>query len=153
MKIAYSFGRNPHFQQKGSTSGKLLGDATSPLVARHIHGLAYNPVENAFYTCTDDINRGNGNECHWLRGTYDTKTDNWDWMVLVGEIIVFRLILTSRASKTASNGSVYFVTLSRMTKVGGNSTSSACMASGLTKSSKTDDLSCTTNNLSDWQSR
>ena len=83
VKIAYSFGRNPHFQQKGAAPGTLLGDATNPLITRHIHGLVYNPDENAFYACTGDIDRGNGNECHWLRGAYDAKTDTWDWMVLV----------------------------------------------------------------------
>ena len=83
VKIAYSFGRNPHFQEKGAAPGTLLGDATNPLITRHIHGLAYNPDENAFYACTGDIDRGNGNECHWLRGTYDAPADRWDWTVLV----------------------------------------------------------------------
>ena len=26
-----------------------------------------------------------GHECHWLRGTYDAKTDEWRWKVLVSD--------------------------------------------------------------------
>ncbi|WP_145074291.1 hypothetical protein [Aureliella helgolandensis] len=83
VKIAYSFGQNPKFQQTGATPETMLGNAANPLVARHIHGVTYNPVENAFYTCTGDIDRGFGNECHWLRGTYEAASDTWDWNVLV----------------------------------------------------------------------
>lgn len=83
VKIAYSFGRNPKFQQKGATPETFLGDASNPLIARHVHSVNYNPVENAFYACTGDIDRGFGNECHWLRGIYDPRMDAWDWKVLV----------------------------------------------------------------------
>ena len=83
VKIAYSFGRNPHFQQKGAAPDAMLGDATNPIIARHVHGVTYNPTENAFYACTGDINRGDGNECHWLRGTYDARADAWDWKLLI----------------------------------------------------------------------
>jgi hypothetical protein len=83
VKIAYAFGQNPHFQQKGAAPGTLLGDAQNPLVCRHIHCVAYNPGENAFYACTGDIDRGHGNECHWLRGTYDASADAWDWRLLI----------------------------------------------------------------------
>lgn len=83
VKIAYSFGQNPNFQQKGAEPGTLLGDARNPLICRHVHCVAYNPGENAFYACTGDIDRGHGNECHWLRGTYDAKSDAWDWKLLI----------------------------------------------------------------------
>lgn len=83
VKIAYSFGRNPHFQEKGTEPGKFLGHADNKLICRHVHCVAYNPAENAFYACTGDIDRGHGNECHWLRGTYDAKTDAWDWKLLI----------------------------------------------------------------------
>ena len=83
VKIAYSFGQNPNFQEKGTEPGTLLGDPNNPLICRHIHCVAYNPAENAFYACTGDIDRGHGNECHWLRGTYDAKADAWDWKVLI----------------------------------------------------------------------
>ena len=43
----------------------------------------FNPVERAFYACTGDLNRGHGNECHWLRGQYDVAHDRWEWQVLV----------------------------------------------------------------------
>jgi hypothetical protein len=83
VKLAYSFGRNPHFQEKGTDPKAWLGDPQNPLICRHIHGVTYNPTERAFYTCTGDVNRGHGDECHWLRGTYDAARDAWDWKVLV----------------------------------------------------------------------
>jgi hypothetical protein len=83
VKLAYSFGRNPHFQEKGTPPEKHLGDATNSIICRHIHNVVYNPDERAFYACTGDINRGHGSECHWLRGTYDAAADRWDWQVVV----------------------------------------------------------------------
>jgi hypothetical protein len=83
VKLAYSFGRNPHFQEKGVDPGAYLGDPRNSLICRHIHGVTYNPAERAFYACTGDINRGHGNECHWLRGEYDARADTWNWRVLV----------------------------------------------------------------------
>lgn len=81
VKIAYSFGQNPKFQQKNVAS--LLGDPKNPVIARHVHNVTYNPGENAFYACTGDIDRGHGKECHWLRGTYDAQADVWDWRVII----------------------------------------------------------------------
>ena len=83
IKIAYSFGQNPDFQEKAVPPAPLLGDRTNPIICRHIHGVTYNPAERAFYACTGDLNRGHGNECHWLRGKYDVTADKWDWQVLV----------------------------------------------------------------------
>jgi hypothetical protein len=61
----------------------MLGDATNPLICRHVHCVSFNPAENAFYACTGDIDRGHGNECHWLRGAYDPKADTWQWKMVV----------------------------------------------------------------------
>ncbi len=84
VKLAYSFGQNPKFQQKGAApDAPMLGDATNPIIARHVHNVTYSPTENAFYACTGDIDRGHGNECHWLRGTYDAKADAWNWKVII----------------------------------------------------------------------
>ncbi len=83
VKIAYSFGRNPKFQQKGAEPGEFLGDPDNPLLCRHIHAVVYHPAERAFYACSGDIDRGHGKECHWLRGTYDMTADRWDWKVLI----------------------------------------------------------------------
>lgn len=87
VKIAYAFGQNPHFQEKssrrGDEIGTLLGNANNPVICRHIHSVVYNPTESAFYACTGDIGRGFGHECHWLRGVYHLKRDEWDWRVLV----------------------------------------------------------------------
>jgi hypothetical protein len=83
VKLAYSFGRNPKFQEKGTEPAAFLGDADNPVLCRHIHCVTYHPAERAFYACTGDINRGFGNECHWLRGTYDAQADRWDWKVIV----------------------------------------------------------------------
>lgn len=80
VKLAYAFGQNPRFQQKGAApDAPLLGDPTNKLIARHIHNVTYNPSEDAFYACTGDIDRGDGMEVHWLRGTYEAKADAWDW--------------------------------------------------------------------------
>jgi len=42
-------------------------------------------VEDAFYACTGDGNRPKGWECHWLRGTYDSVKDKWNWKVIITE--------------------------------------------------------------------
>jgi hypothetical protein len=84
VKIAYAFGQNPKFQQKGAApTDKLLGNPENSTIARHIHSVAYNPAENAFYACTGDIDRTHGKEVHWLRGTYDAKADTWDWKTII----------------------------------------------------------------------
>ena len=87
VKIAYAFGQNPHYQDSGPPGGgsasTLLGDARNPVICRHIHCVAYNPAENAFYACTGDRDQPEGQECHWLRGTYDAKNDKWHWKVIV----------------------------------------------------------------------
>ncbi len=87
VKIAYSFGQNPAFRDNGSpgggANGALLGNAANPVLCRHVHDVAYNPGEKAFYACTGDHDRGAARECHWLRGTYDAKKDEWRWKVLV----------------------------------------------------------------------
>ncbi len=85
IKIAYSFGQNSAFQQKGTDPADYLGDPDNPLVCRHIHSVTYNAAENAFYACSGDIDRdnGHGKEVHWLRGTYEKEADRWDWKVIV----------------------------------------------------------------------
>lgn len=85
VKVAYSFGRNPAFQHKDADPSHWLGDPDNPVVCRHVHSVAYNAPENAFYACTGDIDRKNGTglECHWLRGVYDAEQDTWDWKVIV----------------------------------------------------------------------
>jgi len=83
VKIAYSFGHNPEFHDRDKITGKPLGAPDNPVICRHIHSVAFNPTENAFYACTGDHDRGNRHECHWLRGTYDSKNDSWNWKVLV----------------------------------------------------------------------
>lgn len=90
VKIAYSFGQNPFFSDNGSPGGgkggALLGDPGNKVLCRHVHTVAYNPAEDAFYATTGDGTRGLGHECHWLRGTYDAKQDRWDWKVLVSDV-------------------------------------------------------------------
>ncbi|HJN07450.1 MAG TPA: hypothetical protein QF564_02085 [Pirellulaceae bacterium] len=89
VKIAYSFGQNPYIRDNGSggggMTGRPLGNADNPVFCRHIHCVAYNPVENAFYACTGDRERPEGHECHWLRGTYDAEKDKWHWKVIVSD--------------------------------------------------------------------
>jgi hypothetical protein len=83
VKIAYAFGRNPHFQEAGVEPESFLGDPDNPIICRHIHAVVFHPDERAFYACTGDIDRGHGSECHWLRGVYDPRSDRWDWQVLI----------------------------------------------------------------------
>ena len=89
VKIAYTFGQNPYYQDNGSPGGgaadTLLGNPNNPVLCRHIHTVAYNPAEDAFYACTGDSNRTERYECHWLRGTYDARKDEWDWTVIVSD--------------------------------------------------------------------
>jgi len=89
VKIAYAFGQNPRYRDNGSagggSTGPLLGDPGNPVICRHIHCVAYNPVENAFYACTGDLGPADRHECHWLKGTYDAKDDKWSWTVLVSD--------------------------------------------------------------------
>jgi hypothetical protein len=99
VKIAYSFGINPKYQQKAAKPGSLLGDPKNPVIARHIHSVAYNPAENAFYACTGDHDNGAKRECHWLRGVYDRKGDTWSWKVLV----------SSTSNSRYKSGGIHFV--------------------------------------------
>jgi len=89
VKIAYAFAQNLYTRDNGTpgggTEGTLLGNPDNPLCCRHVHTVAYNPVEDAFYTCTGDADRPEGFECHWLKGTYDAAADRWDWRVLVSD--------------------------------------------------------------------
>jgi len=89
VRIAYAFGQNPHYRDNGSPSGgpagTLLGNPDNPVISRHVHCVAYNPAENAFYACTGDREVPEGYECHWLRGTYDARKDEWQWKVIVSE--------------------------------------------------------------------
>ena len=89
VKIAYAFGQNPRYRDNGTggggSTGELLGNPDNPIICRHIHCVAYNPVENAFYACTGDIDRGGKHECHWLKGTYNAAKDKWRWTVLVSD--------------------------------------------------------------------
>ena len=90
VKIAYTFGQNPFFSDNGTEGGgeggTPLGDPRNPVLARHLHAVAYNPAEDAFYACTGDLTRGVGHECHWLRGVYDASNDRWSWKVLVSDV-------------------------------------------------------------------
>ena len=89
VKIAYAFGQNPYYRDNGSPgggpTGTLLGDPENPVICRHVHCVAYNPAENAFYACTGDRDIDNKHECHWLRGTYDADKDKWRWTVIVSD--------------------------------------------------------------------
>lgn len=89
VKVAYSFGQNPYFRDNGTPgggkTGTLLGDPNNKVICRHIHTVAYNPAENAFYACTGDGDRAEGFECHWLRGVYDARADRWQWKVIVSD--------------------------------------------------------------------
>lgn len=80
VKIAYAFGQNRRYKD----GPQLLGNPDNPTICRHIHCVAYNPAEDAFYCNTGDKDHADGrHECHWLRGTYCKTSDTWDWKVRV----------------------------------------------------------------------
>jgi len=89
VKLAYTFGVSPAYQQKGAGPDQLLGDPNNDVIARHIHCVSYNPDEDAFYACTGDHDEKDGDqlkhECHWLRGAYDWGKDEWDWQVVASD--------------------------------------------------------------------
>jgi hypothetical protein len=89
VKTAYSFGQSPHWQERDAEGevgpGPMLGNPDSEVLCRHVHTVAYNPDENAFYACTGDHDKPEGFECHWLRGTYDAAADTWDWQVIISD--------------------------------------------------------------------
>ena len=89
VKIAYTFGQNPYNRDNGSggggNTGTRLGNPDNPVICRHVHDVAYNPAENAFYACTGDFDRAEGHECLWLRGTYDASQDKWQWKAVVAD--------------------------------------------------------------------
>ncbi len=108
VKIAYAFGRNPAFQQRGAKPADYLGDPDNRVVCRHVHSVSYNPAEKAFYACTGDLDRrkGDGLECHWLRGTYDAAADSWQWKVVVSSDANSRY---KSGGINFSDGQVYWV--------------------------------------------
>jgi hypothetical protein len=87
--IAYAFGQNPYNRDDGTEgggeTGTPLGNPDNPIICRHVHTVAYNPDEEAFYACTGDHDKAEGYECHWLKGRYDARADEWDWTVLVSD--------------------------------------------------------------------
>ena len=106
VKIAYTFGRNPHFQYKDTDPSEWLGNPDNDVICRHLHSVSYNPGENAFYACCGDIDRGHGKECHWLRGLYDSKADTWEWKVIVSSDANSRF---KSGGINFSDGKVYWV--------------------------------------------
>ncbi|MCE5215461.1 hypothetical protein LLH03_00390 [bacterium] len=111
VKLAYAFGQNPLFTDNGTPGGgrggTLLGNPDNPVLCRHIHTVAYNPVEDAFYACTGDGDRAEGFfECHWLRGTYDAATDRWDWKVIITDHLNSRY---KGGGITFIDGTVYWI--------------------------------------------
>lgn len=99
VKIAYSFGQNPHFQYKDTEKESWLGDPENSAICRHIHSVSYNPAEDAFYACSGDIERGHGLECNWLRGKFDAAADSWEWKV----------VASSDANSRYKSGGINFV--------------------------------------------
>lgn len=110
VKIAYTFGRSPYWQDRDAQGairpGAELGDPANPTYCRHLHTVVYNPAEDAFYACTGDFDKPEGFECHWLRGTYDTQADTWDWQVIISDSTNSRY---KCGGITFIDGSVYWI--------------------------------------------
>jgi len=55
---------------------------TPPVLdARHIHGVCFNENDNSFWMSTGDVSTDE-DECHWLKGVYNTITDTWVWTLI-----------------------------------------------------------------------
>ncbi len=110
VRVAYTFGQNPYFRDDGSEgggrTGTLLGNPDNPVICRHLHCVAYNPWEDAFYACTGDGDRPEGFECHWLRGTYDASGDAWSWQVILSDHLNSRY---KAGGITFVDGQVYWI--------------------------------------------
>jgi hypothetical protein len=110
VKLAYAFGQSPYTHDDGSggggTEGTALGNPDNPVCCRHLHTVAYNPVEDAFYACTGDHDKPEGYECHWLRGTYDATADQWDWKILLSDRMNSRY---KAGGITFIDGTVYWI--------------------------------------------
>lgn len=78
-KVFYTFGQSPNHTDDGTASGgvggNLLGDATNPLLTRHIHSVNIGSDGN-FYAGMGD-GSGYPGEMHFMRCTYDSGTDTW----------------------------------------------------------------------------
>ena len=66
-------------------SVRLSGLTRSGGHCRHIHSVAYNPAENAFYACAGDRQGPEGHKCHWLRATPDARNDQGTWKAVVSD--------------------------------------------------------------------
>ena len=83
IKIAYSFGQNPDFQEKGALPASFLGDRANPIICRHIHAVAFNPAERAFYACTATSTAAMEMNATGCAANTTRRADKWDWQVLV----------------------------------------------------------------------
>ncbi len=78
-KVFYAFGQNQYYTDNGSANGapggNVLGDATNPIVCRHIHGINKG-FDGNYYACTGDGNNTYP-EMHFMKLVYDADTDAW----------------------------------------------------------------------------
>lgn len=84
FKVIYKFGQNPAYRDNGtstasSSTGTLLGDASNPIVTRHIHGVEYNEVGGYFVSFTGDSNKTSpiADEIHWMKHTPPSGETGW----------------------------------------------------------------------------
>jgi len=76
IKQYYTFGQHLTHKDNGTIyggiTGTILGDATNPLVCRHVHIIKYNQYDDSWYIFTGD---GDKNIC--LKYNYDKIADAW----------------------------------------------------------------------------
>lgn len=84
FKVIYKFGQNPAYRDNGtstgsSSTGTLLGDASNPIVTRHIHGVEYNEDGGYFVSFTGDSNKTSpvADEIHWMKHTPPSGETGW----------------------------------------------------------------------------
>ena len=71
VKIAYRFGLFGNPVQ--------YGDATNPIIIKHVHGVSLNPVNKHVVVFTGDAKVST----YWMDGTYNYNTDVWSFSTLV----------------------------------------------------------------------
>jgi hypothetical protein len=95
-KLSYKFGENLVYGDNGTalggSDGDLLGDASNSNVSRHAHNIEYNIYNQKYYMNTGDkywdFTTPDMDEVGWYEGTYNSNTNNIDWIRIdFGKII------------------------------------------------------------------
>lgn len=80
-KVFYTFGQNPNWTDNGTagsgTGGNLLGDASNPLITKHVHAINIG-YDGNYYVSTGEAWTAYGGEAHFLKCVYNDINDTWE---------------------------------------------------------------------------